>query len=73
MIRAIKVFAAGSWDRAKEADRIMNSRSLEDGLTQSIAGLVILLLILAVIAGAWLSIRAANQVARGLAADGSNK
>jgi hypothetical protein len=51
----------------------MNSRSWEDGLTQSIAGLVILLLILAVIAGAWLSVRAANQVARGLAADGTNK
>jgi hypothetical protein len=51
----------------------MNSKSWEDGLTQSIAGLVILLLILAVIAGAWLSVRAANQVARGLAADGRNK
>jgi hypothetical protein len=52
----------------------MNRRSSwEDGLAQSLVGLAILLLIIAIIVGAWLAVRAANQIARGFAADGRSR
>jgi hypothetical protein len=52
----------------------MNRRSSwEDGLAQSLVGLAILLLIIAIIVAAWLAVRAANQIARGFAADSRSR
>src|SRR5687767_6277495 len=47
--------------------------SWDDELAQSIVGLGLLLLILALIAAAWLAVRAGNQVSRGFAADSRNQ